>query len=506
MIESITISNVATFGTTPEKINSLSQFNFIFGSNGVGKTTISRVIADETKFPTCSIKWAKAGAFQPLVYNHDFVERNFNQSAELKGVFTLGEKQVDTLTKIATAKRELDALAHKLETLTLSLQGADGSGGKKGGLAALEAGLKDKCWAQKQKHDAKLQGAFEGYRNSSEKFKGKVLQELTANKAPLLALAELEKKAESVFGSAPTQETPVASVAVAKLLAHETNPILRKRIIGKEDVDIAAMIKRLGNSDWVRQGRVFYEANDGSCPFCQQSTSETFAQSLSEYFDEAFVTDSKAVDDLATDYATEAARIQQQLTSIIASPSPFLDLGRLQAERELLDARIALNNQRLAEKKKEASRVVELESVRNVCVAIKSLIDAANTQVSAHNTMVANIASERKTLTAQVWRFVLEEMKAELTAFHTAKDGLARAISAIEGQVASASKEKAEKTTEIRELEKQMTSVQPTIDGINGLLSSFGFQGFKLARAASGNSYKLVRSDGSRRPPAFSSG
>ena len=110
-------------------------------------------------------------------------------------------------------------------------------------MATLEAGLKDKCWAQKQKHDAKLQGGFEGYRNSSEKFKGKVLQELAANKADLLTLPELEKKAGSVFGPAPTGEAPVPSIDASKILAHEEHPILKKRVFGKEDVDIAAMIK-----------------------------------------------------------------------------------------------------------------------------------------------------------------------------------------------------------------------------------------------------------------------
>jgi len=101
MIESIIIAKTATFGDTPEKLDGLSQFNFLFGSNGTGKTTVSRVIADETKFPTCNVTWKAGTKLQPLVYNHDFIERNFNQSAELKGVFTLGEKQLDTLTKIA---------------------------------------------------------------------------------------------------------------------------------------------------------------------------------------------------------------------------------------------------------------------------------------------------------------------------------------------------------------------------------------------------------------------
>lgn len=506
MIESITISSVATFGTTPEQVNALSLFNFLFGSNGTGKTTISRVIAEETKFPTCSVTWKGGTRLQPLVYNNDFVERNFNQSAELKGVFTLGEKQVDTLTKIATAKAELDAVTAKIEALTQGLQGADGNGGKKGELAALEAGLKDKCWAQKQKYDAKLQGGFEGCRNNSEKFKGKVLQELASNKASLLTLAELEKKAESVFGPTPTEEAPVPAVDAAKLLAHEANPVLKKRVIGKEDVDIAAMIKKFGNSDWVREGRTFYDVNEGTCPFCQQSTSEAFAQSLNEYFDETFVTDSKAIDDLAMGYATDAARIQQQLASLIASPSKFLDVEKLKAEKDLFDARITLNNQRLAGKKKEASQVVELESVNNVFAGIKTLIDTANTQVGAHNKMVANIASERKTLTAQVWKFVLEELEADLAAFKTAKDGLDKAISAMTTQITNATTDKAKKAAEVRELEKQTTSVQPTIDGINSLLSSFGFQGFKLAKAASGIAYKLVRSDGSDAKATLSEG
>ena len=262
MIESITIEGVATFTNTAENLEGLSQFNFLFGSNGTGKTTVGRIIADESRFPTCKVTWKAGTKLQAMVYNHDFVERNFNQSAELKGVFTLGEKQIDTLTKIATAKRELDALTTKLETLTQGLQGVDGTGGKKGELSTFDTGLREKCWAKKQMHDAKLQGVFEGFRNSSERFKNKILQELASNTATILPLVDLEKKAESVFGITPTTETPVATPDTSKLLSHETNLILKKRVIGKENVDIAAIIMKLANSDWVREGRAFYDVNE----------------------------------------------------------------------------------------------------------------------------------------------------------------------------------------------------------------------------------------------------
>jgi len=38
MIESLSISKVATYPETPEIMNGLKSLNFIFGSNGTGKT------------------------------------------------------------------------------------------------------------------------------------------------------------------------------------------------------------------------------------------------------------------------------------------------------------------------------------------------------------------------------------------------------------------------------------------------------------------------------------
>lgn len=49
MLESITIASEATFATTPEVMSGLSRFNYIYGANGAGKTTIFRVIANVSK-------------------------------------------------------------------------------------------------------------------------------------------------------------------------------------------------------------------------------------------------------------------------------------------------------------------------------------------------------------------------------------------------------------------------------------------------------------------------
>ncbi len=507
MIESIRIASIASFGSNPELLSDLSRFNFLYGSNGTGKTTISKVVADEGSFPGCSVTWKGGTKLQAMVYNRDFVTKNFNQSAELKGIFTLGEKNVDTLNKIAVAKAELDALTTKIENLTNTFQGQDGAGGKKEELAVLDSDFRAKCWEKKQKHDAKLSGAFEGFRNSAEKFKSKVLLERAGNSATLEPLADLEKRAEAVFGPIPTAETPIPVLNTSDLIALESNSILKKRVIGKTDVDIAAMIQKLGNSDWVREGRTFYEVNDKLCPFCQQSTTDALARSLNEYFDETFEKDSKAIEELQTNYKTNAERIQQRLESILSAPPKFLDVEKLKTEKVLLDSKIMLNIQRIVTKRKEASQTIELESLANVLSAAKELIEGANLQIAAHNKLVANLAQERRNLTAQVWKYLLEiELKADLAAYETKRDGLTKAIDAIQAQVASTNKDKVAKAAEIRTFEKQTTSIQPSIDAINALLSSFGFGGFSLAKATTATCYKLIRTDGTDAKETLSEG
>lgn len=506
MIESITIANVATYDGSPETLGELRRINFIFGSNGAGKSTIGRIIADEASYPACRVSWKGGTQLQPMVYNYDFVERTFNKSTELKGVFTLGEKQQETLEKISSAKSEVNSLTTKIEGLNHALNGQDGASGKRGELQALEVRLKDKCWAKKQKYDAKLQGAFEGYRGSSEKFKSKILQEEESNSSSLENIAYLEKKAESLFGKAPALELEIPSIDIENIIGHESNPILKKRVIGKSDVDIAAMITKLGNSDWVRQGMSFYDANDMSCPFCQQATTEAFTRSLSEYFDEAYLEDSDSIDDLCTNYDTDSSRLQQQLLQAISGTSKFLDVGRLKIEKEILDSKISVNRQKIASKKKEASQIVDLESLSNVLSEIKSLIDAANQLVTDHNKMVANLSNERASLTAQVWRYLLEELNADIEEYKKSSDSINAGIDSITSKIDTASAELVVKNLELRALEKQTTSVQPTVDGINSILSSFGFQGFKLATAADGVSYKLVRADGSDAKNTLSEG
>ena len=491
MIERMEIAGVATFGPAPVILDELSTFNYFYGSNGSGKTTISRVIADPTGYPDCAVQWKGGVLLEPLAYNRDFVDRHFRASDELPGIFTLGERDAEAADKIAAAKKDCDRIGQEIVALKRTLEGVDGTGGKLGELAVAEDAFKEACWKQKHAHDDRLKVAFEGYRNKSEAFKTKVLDECKNNKADKKTLDYILKKAETVFADDATKVAPLTVIDGTTLLACERSPILQKKILGKSDVDIAAMIQQLGNSDWVREGRAFLAANGQACPFCQQAIASGFEESLNAYFDESFEADSRAVMSLEAKYAADVAAFSTALDTLLANPLSFLDHTTLAAKKKLFDAQAALNQQRLVEKKKEPSRVVELNSLDALIVEIEAIVDSANQAIDAHNRAVANLAEERQTLKAQVWRFLIDEpLKQSIATYDRKKGEIDKAIANLNKQIREKDVAKREKEEEIRGLERDVTSIQPTVDAINALLASFGFHGFSLSQSDNKRCYK----------------
>ena len=507
MIRSLSLASVASYAADPQVLANLKPVNFLFGTNGSGKTTIAKVISDHGAYPTCAIAWQDDTPLQTMVYDQDFVTRNFSDSAEIRGIFTLGESNIATLQQIAEAKKFIDDQSRDLAGLRRGIAGDNGSGGKRAELRALESEVTAKCWAQKLKHDAVFAGAFEGFRNSKENFKDKILQESASNSVALVSLDELHQRAGTVFEPAPTVESRLPSLEAQDILDCEGDPILDQAVVGTQDVGLGAMIQRLGNSDWVRAGHAFYQANAIVCPFCQQITTDEFANSLKAYFDDAYEHEVLAIAELEARYRAHCERLQELIRSVLTAPSRFLDVDQAHVVESRLDATIQSNLRLLAAKKREPSQPVTLDSTANGFSAMQTLVDHANEKINAHNRTVDRLVDEKRALTAQVWKYLLEaELQLDLAAYKKRRAGLTSAIAEMEEKCKAIEKLLADKDAEVKRLEVAVTSVQPTIDAINALLSSVGFHGFTFARHTSSTAYKLVRGDGSDARKTLSEG
>jgi wobble nucleotide-excising tRNase len=91
--------------------------------------------------------------------------------------------------------------------------------------------------------------------------------------------------------------------------------------------------------------------------------------------------------------------------------------------------------------------------------------------------------------------------------FSAPRLNLDSAIQSLTSQITGKRQELQAAEGEPRMLERSITSVQPTVNGSNSLLTSFGFTGFGLGTAGErAHFYKIVRNDGANATDTLSEG
>lgn len=508
MITEIQINPPVATYRNPTRLNDLRCINYIFGANGTGKTTISRVIAAEQGHEQCQLVWQGGSELECMVYNRDFVDRNFNQNGPLQGVFTLGENQVEAEREITRLLPKIEKVVGQISNLRIQLDGEDGQSGKRKELSDLEPVLIDSCWKQKELHDSYFKEAYaaSSVRGNKERFKEKVLLEKASNTAALLSLEELKQKAQTMFSNQLEQAVPLEALSAADLVSIEGNALLQTVIVGNQDVDIAALINRLGNSDWVKQGRHYHEQEPGTCPFCQQSTDKQFADDLIAFFSEAYDNDVQSLRQLQVTYRSESERLLAAIQRCVEVHNSFLKHDLFNAKAQALAERFERNHAILGKKIEEPSSKVELESIDPLVTQLQTLLAEANEATDQHNQVVANIATEKRNLIEQVWRYVLNELSDDLQRYQHSKERLKRTIEGMEGSLREKNVLLRELRDQVNELEKQTTSIQPTITAINDLLQKFGFTSFSIGEADEGSHYRINRANGEDASRSLSEG
>lgn len=507
MLEKITIRNIATYDTDGVEIKDLKRINFIYGANGCGKTTITRLVNDpqDSDFTDSFLTWKNGTVLKSLVYNKDFRDKNFGQD-KIDGVFTLGQATKEDKELIETMKQELDQLKEKGIAVKGSRENLKRDKDKS------EESFKEQIWNELyKKYENNFQEAFVGFKRK-DLFKTKLLQEFSSNSSTLHSYDDLKNKSTTIFGQTPTSLDVIHLPDYERLLAIESEAVWQKKIIGKTDVDIAALIQTLNINDWVNEGRSYLQPGKQICPFCQQETiSNAFREQLEEYFDEAFLEDTKKVKALYDEYISLSDFIINALHQI-ESVQKTNKLSKLKidlyiASSKAISSLIAENLAHFQGKIKEPSRITNVTSTNEQIEILTQLILDANQEIEKHNRIVNDFSNQRSNLIKEIWKFLIEDHRSSIESYIKKDAGQTEGIEKLGIQHEGLRTQYSELNDKIKEANKNVTSVQPSVDEINRILESYGFLNFKIVPVETDpNQYQIRRENGSIAESTLSEG
>ncbi len=506
MLETILLKNIATFDAVGTEISNLKKINFIYGANGSGKTTLSNFVANaqDSKFRNCSLAWMQDQSINTLVYNKEFRDKNFGKDS-LDGIFTLGEATKEQKDLILQKQKDLAEILEDGKKKKVALDNQNHT------LLKQEEEFTEWCWNNiYKKYEDNFKEAFKGSQYKKT-FKDKLLNELQYNSSNLVSYEELQVKSKIIFGEMPQSMPLLYNITFDEISSIETNQTWTQIIIGKSSVDIARLIQKLNLNDWVNQGKNYIQENN-TCPFCQQETiTDDFRSQLENYFDETFTESIKLIENLYQKYMQEFENLLNQLEQIELNqknnPLTKLDVDKFTTYLKTLKSQFISNKELLTSKLKEPSRSIKLISTQEQLQIIYEIIEEANTKIKVHNDIVINYKSEKENLISFIWKFLVDDNEDEITKQLKQLQGLAQGISNIDKEYKKKQDEWRLLNNEIKELNKNVTSIQPTIDEINRILKFYGFINFEIVPSQDDtNKYQIRRENGDLAEATLSEG
>lgn len=481
MITKINMNQVKSYKSLTT-LTTNKKINLIYGLNGVGKSTISDYLYDQTNidFANCSIEGLSDDEI--LVYNQRFIREYFYQPDSLKCIFTLSKENKEAEEKVRDAEKEIDRL--KKDRLLKSDEIDSGN---------LEFETKKQnaeniIWEVKTKYsggDRVLEYCLDGLKGKKETLFTYLANVTKPESQPQKTTDQLKKEVDAIKGNTAQKYDSLPQVNL-NIQAIESNPIFGKSIIGNENSSVAALIKNMGNSDWVKEGLEFIskdiDSNNELCPFCQEKTiTKSLVQNIKNYFDESYEKDLKELNKVLSDYELDIESLPTKETYesnsfILENKSDFENLYN--AVISCLDS----NVDKIKKKIKTPSRLIALVDSNQVIKDFNTYIDKINRLINDHNNKIQNKDNTLNDIKKQFWVIMRWEYDQTISAYKNDKSASEKKLNDLNDKVKKIDKNVAIQKNIITEQQKKTINIEDAIMNINNGLLELGIDGFHIEK------------------------
>lgn len=501
MISKIYIKNIASYGETPAVLETDKKINLVYGLNGTGKTTLSNYLQDQSNpcFSCCSISGLNNEKL--LVYNQKFVSDNFYQDTQ-RGIFSLKSENKIAKEKIDIATQEISKLENQIVNDEMKTGFQFDLEKKLEDINILQTNSEETTWRIKNDYyggDRILEFCLDGKIGSKKSLFDYISELQRQDNKPQKSIEVLKKEAEATQGeNAKAYDINQVKKVNFDFWNIENQGIFKEVIIGNENSQVAVLINKLNNSDWIKKGKEFLnepKKENETCPFCQQKTiTKKLHQEIQDYFDETYQNKITSLENFDNQYWKEyqtVKNLEAELLKINFVKDKEKDFKIL--FNDFVD-KVSSNWSKISNKVKHPNIVVNLESSILEQSTLNDFLDTIIEEIKDHNEKIKNKQKTKEQIVSEFWEIMRWEYDQTIENYITQNNKLKKEKLDIEAKILEINGKIGTQKKIIQVEQKEMVNIQDAIDAINSELIYFGLDGFSIVPAG-GKSYKLKRAN-----------
>ena len=494
MINKIVMKNVASY-KAETILQTDKKINLIYGLNGTGKSTVSGFLYDMTEpaYADCSVEGLMA-TDRVLVYNQKFVRDHFHEKAGIQGIFTLSKENKEAQQLIEKATKAIKEYIEKRRAIEIEKEKKEKEYKKQVSVFQKET------WVIKSEfsgEDKTLEFCLAGVRRSQEDLFNHLVAHGVSEDQIDYSIEDLKKEVQDVKGDA--QKEDFLRKVSFRLERVELSPLLTKIIVGNRDSSVAALIERLGNSDWVNEGLQYvHDEENGLCPFCQSRTiNQELLTQIRGYFDESYKKDKAELESLLQLYVSRTQEYISQIEAMKSNRFLAEALPQLEACLAKMTNTIFENTSLLQEKVKTPSAVILLIPLAQYEKQLNAIIDEANKKIEAYNKKIDDVQGVMDGVKERFWRLMGKRFESLLNLYKKAQSTHMSDMEQCRNQITQIDDEIAKQKATIEENRKRTVNIDGAVDNIKKVLVDIGITDFTIEKYSDEEAlYCLRRGDG----------
>lgn len=492
MITKINLNNVTSYKSLTA-LETDKKVNLIYGLNGTGKSTLSNYLhqLSDEKYKSCSIEGLDDN-HEILVYNQTFIQENFFEADNLKGIFTLSKENKDAETKIANAQKEVEKLEVEKTTKTQELEA------ERTAINQKQETAKNAVWKIKTDYsggDRVLEFCLDGYKGSKDNLFNHIISLTKPTAKPTKSIDDLKSDLQSISGD-NAQKHPTLSEITFTSQSVETETLFNKQIVGNENSTVSQLIKELGNSDWVKTGLQYLPKEQNqeneTCPFCQEKTiSISLVESIKNYFDASYEADINSLKVFLDAYLQAIQSIPNKATF---KANPKFETHKKDFELKYSAfIKVVEDNKKLIEDKiKTPSVSISLKNSTKALEELNEVIQKINLLVAEHNKNIDQIATVKANIKKTFWEIMRWEYDQTISSINADKTTSKSKTDALESVLNDNTEKTKVQNTIISEQQKLTVNIEEAVTNINNGLIDLGIVDFEIKKHTD-NFYKIAR-------------